>query len=375
MKFVRPRQYGICIFGPAVLSVPTVDPGIPAPDLRWMWRPRICQNLSEAREVVDGDERISVGKNRKRLVIRSAQLQHEGVYTCLASNGLGESLSPFVDIVILGNLHVCHFGHILRPVKITERPKILKTYDLSSRPSSPIKLRCVARGRPQVRIRWLQNGRPVVSENTLPRHNNAGQLQVFQVRLKHEAAWCSTFSCLRTSQTKESAEFQEGPNHIVLWQTRCVYFEDREFYWETHSELTFLQPVLREHEGIYACQASSSNDTFVNETTELQLLYPPQLIYSQPLKFSIRRKHDYSLPSAEYVTDLLNDHAINSQGQSFQGVRESALPDIKQNLSCYLRSNPLPWRVFWERVTDSTNSLCSNKRPPVTEQHKFLVFQ
>ncbi|KER26971.1 hypothetical protein T265_05879 [Opisthorchis viverrini] len=31
-------------------------------------------------------------------------------------------------------------------------------------------------------------------------------------RLKHEAAWCSTFSCLETSQTRYSAEFQI---HIV----------------------------------------------------------------------------------------------------------------------------------------------------------------
>ncbi|KAG5441565.1 Hemicentin-2 [Clonorchis sinensis] len=309
---------------------PKFDPGIPAADLRWMWRPRICQNLSEAREVVDGDERILTVKNRKRLVIRSAQLQHEGVYTCLASNGLGEAMSPFIDIAILG------------PVKITERPKILKTYDLASQPLSPIKLRCVARGRPQVSIHWLQNGRSVISENTLPRNNNAGQLQVFQV---------------------------EGLNQIIVWQTRCIHFDDREFYWETHSELTFLQPVVREHEGIYTCQASSFNDTYVNATTELKLLYPPQLIYSQPLKFSIRGKHDYSFPSGEYVTDLLNDHAINGQAQSFQGVRESALPgsDAKQNLSCYLRSNPLPWRVFWERVIDSTPPFCSNKRPPVTE--------
>ncbi|KER25215.1 hypothetical protein T265_14258, partial [Opisthorchis viverrini] len=27
-------------------------------------------------------------------------------------------------------------------------------------------------------------------------------------RLKHEAAWCSTFSCLRTPQAKDSAGFQ-----------------------------------------------------------------------------------------------------------------------------------------------------------------------
>ncbi|KER27411.1 hypothetical protein T265_05518 [Opisthorchis viverrini] len=27
-------------------------------------------------------------------------------------------------------------------------------------------------------------------------------------RLKHEAVWCSTFSCLRTSQTRDSAGFQ-----------------------------------------------------------------------------------------------------------------------------------------------------------------------
>ncbi|TGZ66270.1 hypothetical protein CRM22_005418 [Opisthorchis felineus] len=233
-------------------------PGIPAPDLRWMWRPRICQNLSETREVVDDDERISVAENRKRLVIRSVQLQHEGVYTCLASNGLGDAMSPFIDIAILG------------PVKIIEGPKTLKTYDLASQPLSPIKLRCVARGRPHVSIHWLQNGRSIVSENTLPRNNNAD---------------------------------------------------------------------------------------------------PPQLIYSQPLKFSIKGTHYYSLPSGEYVTDLLNDHATNGQVQSFQGVREIAVPgsDVKQNLSCYLRSNPLPWRVFWERVNDSTNPFCSSKRPPVTE--------
>ncbi|KAG5448021.1 hypothetical protein CSKR_106608 [Clonorchis sinensis] len=27
-------------------------------------------------------------------------------------------------------------------------------------------------------------------------------------QLKHEAAWCSTFSCLETSQTRDSAGFQ-----------------------------------------------------------------------------------------------------------------------------------------------------------------------
>ncbi|KAG5451720.1 hypothetical protein CSKR_102894 [Clonorchis sinensis] len=37
-------------------------------------------------------------------------------------------------------------------------------------------------------------------------------------QLKHEAAWCSTFSCLETSQTRDSAEFQVSlsQNQICL---------------------------------------------------------------------------------------------------------------------------------------------------------------
>ncbi|KER28307.1 hypothetical protein T265_13615, partial [Opisthorchis viverrini] len=35
-------------------------------------------------------------------------------------------------------------------------------------------------------------------------------------RLKHEAAWCSTFSCLRTSQTRDSAGFQGSPEMSAL---------------------------------------------------------------------------------------------------------------------------------------------------------------
>ncbi|KER33387.1 hypothetical protein T265_12612, partial [Opisthorchis viverrini] len=31
---------------------------------------------------------------------------------------------------------------------------------------------------------------------------------IMDERLKHEAAWCSTFSCLETSQTRDSAGFQ-----------------------------------------------------------------------------------------------------------------------------------------------------------------------
>ncbi|KER32462.1 hypothetical protein T265_12806, partial [Opisthorchis viverrini] len=36
-------------------------------------------------------------------------------------------------------------------------------------------------------------------------------------RLKHEAAWCSTFSCLRTSQTRDSAGFQFGRRERVFF--------------------------------------------------------------------------------------------------------------------------------------------------------------
>ncbi|KER33249.1 LOW QUALITY PROTEIN: hypothetical protein T265_12670 [Opisthorchis viverrini] len=31
---------------------------------------------------------------------------------------------------------------------------------------------------------------------------------ILNIRLRHEAAWCGTFSCLRTSQTRDSAGFQ-----------------------------------------------------------------------------------------------------------------------------------------------------------------------
>ncbi|KAG5450846.1 hypothetical protein CSKR_110125 [Clonorchis sinensis] len=41
-------------------------------------------------------------------------------------------------------------------------------------------------------------------------------------QLEHEAAWCSTFSCLKTSQTGDSAWFQ----NIRLTETRGLRLPD-----------------------------------------------------------------------------------------------------------------------------------------------------
>ncbi|KAG5451046.1 hypothetical protein CSKR_105606 [Clonorchis sinensis] len=50
-------------------------------------------------------------------------------------------------------------------------------------------------------------------------------LQIHPMRaqqLEHEAAWCSTFSCLKTSQTGDSAGFQ----NIRLMKTRELRLPD-----------------------------------------------------------------------------------------------------------------------------------------------------
>ncbi|KER33380.1 hypothetical protein T265_00700 [Opisthorchis viverrini] len=39
-----------------------------------------------------------------------------------------------------------------------------------------------------------------------------------RAKLKHEAAWCSTFSCLRKSQTRDSAGFQANSSPSVTAQ-------------------------------------------------------------------------------------------------------------------------------------------------------------
>ncbi|KER27557.1 hypothetical protein T265_05444 [Opisthorchis viverrini] len=49
--------------------------------------------------------------------------------------------------------------------------------------------------------------------------------QDFFVRLKHKATWCSTFSCLETSQTRDSAGFQGSllKNQISLQMSRLKH--------------------------------------------------------------------------------------------------------------------------------------------------------
>ncbi|KAG5445028.1 hypothetical protein CSKR_105042 [Clonorchis sinensis] len=42
-------------------------------------------------------------------------------------------------------------------------------------------------------------------------------------QLKHEAVWCSTFSCLEISRTRDSAGFQEN---IKLTETRGLRLPD-----------------------------------------------------------------------------------------------------------------------------------------------------
>ncbi|KAG5450957.1 hypothetical protein CSKR_105287 [Clonorchis sinensis] len=49
-------------------------------------------------------------------------------------------------------------------------------------------------------------------------------------QLDHEAAWCSTFSCLKTSQTGDSAGFQgvSSKNQIDLQMS--VFLDITEFF-------------------------------------------------------------------------------------------------------------------------------------------------
>ncbi|KER29035.1 hypothetical protein T265_04224 [Opisthorchis viverrini] len=55
------------------------------------------------------------------------------------------------------------------------------------------------------------------------RSTNLSYCDSLTKRLKHEAAWCSTFSCLRTSQTRDSAGFQVSlsKNQITLQMSVC----------------------------------------------------------------------------------------------------------------------------------------------------------
>ncbi|KAG5447651.1 hypothetical protein CSKR_107817 [Clonorchis sinensis] len=45
------------------------------------------------------------------------------------------------------------------------------------------------------------------------------------VQLKYEAAWCNTFSCLETSQTRDSAGFQSFPSDVSFVSVVPVEFQ------------------------------------------------------------------------------------------------------------------------------------------------------
>lgn len=51
------------------------------------------------------------------------------------------------------------------PVKITEQPKSVPSEPTKDNLGLPIRIRCVARGRPAPEIKWKHNGRPVFSHS------------------------------------------------------------------------------------------------------------------------------------------------------------------------------------------------------------------
>lgn len=112
-----------CIFG-----------GTPLPQIIWTKNGR----------AINWGDRVTQGNYGKSLIIRHANFEDKGSYTCEASNGVGSAESYSVNLEILATPY------------FTVEPEIINAAE-----DETVEFRCEATGVPEPTIKWIHNGKPI----------------------------------------------------------------------------------------------------------------------------------------------------------------------------------------------------------------------
>ncbi|CAH1270966.1 HMCN1 [Branchiostoma lanceolatum] len=122
---------------PVELSCPVE--GIPTPQVRWLHNQR----------PVNQDENIRITRQGQTLTVSSVQVSHQGSFTCIASNIVGEVQRTFKFTVQV-------------PPKIAVISE--ETTNVVSLLGSPLQLYCNASGDPRPTISWLKEGSLITTD-------------------------------------------------------------------------------------------------------------------------------------------------------------------------------------------------------------------
>lgn len=124
-----------CIFG-----------GTPLPQTIWS---------KDGRTIISSD-RVMPGNYGKSLIIKHVDFNDKGVYSCEASNGVGEAKSYSIDLKVIATPY------------FTEEPEIINAAE-----DETVEFRCAASGEPKPEIKWIHNGKPISESPTNPRRTVA----------------------------------------------------------------------------------------------------------------------------------------------------------------------------------------------------------
>lgn len=100
---------------------------------------------------IQWSDRLTQGHYGKSLVIRHANFDDAGSYTCDTSNGVGNAQSYSINLQILATPY------------FTVEPEIQNAAE-----DETVEFRCEASGNPEPTIQWVHNGKPILT-NTEPR--------------------------------------------------------------------------------------------------------------------------------------------------------------------------------------------------------------
>ncbi|KAG5452604.1 hypothetical protein CSKR_100455 [Clonorchis sinensis] len=105
-------------------------------------------------------------------------------------------------------------------------------------------------------------------------------IQVEHKQLEHEAAWCSTFSCLETSQTRDSAGFQVSLSQNQICLQMCVFIDHKTSFfsrskWGHFGERLVLYTVYTVNTPTYQYQAYIN----ISKQTDI-VLFTEELVYA-----------------------------------------------------------------------------------------------
>ncbi|EDW07901.2 neuroglian isoform X1 [Drosophila mojavensis] len=101
---------------------------------------------------VEWNDRITQGNYGKSLVIRQANFDDEGTYSCDVSNGVGQAQSYSINLKI----HAIPY--------FTEEPEIQNAAE-----DEEVVFNCKAAGHPEPTIQWIHNGKPIEQSEPNPR--------------------------------------------------------------------------------------------------------------------------------------------------------------------------------------------------------------